>query len=122
MIGAPAQAAETFAGVWDVTVPVPQGESGTETWTVTEAGGEYVIESAVVHAGAVGAAMPGMLGEPVSVEIGFDGTSFTVTSTFAGPQEGVDVVTVSSGVIDGDTFTGTFKFGELEIPMTGARR
>lgn len=122
MLGAPAVAQEKLVGVWDVTVPAP-GNDGTEVWTVVETGGEYAIEAEVVDAGGVGAGMPSLLGEPESVVIDFDGMSFTVTRTFAGPQEGLEFVTVSSGVIDDDTFTGTFKLGDLfEVPMTGRRR
>lgn len=99
-LAAPAQ--ETFVGIWEVAIEVPGAETEPTVWTVTERGGEYAVA--------------------IEGEIAFDGMRFTTTSTF--PREGTDAfVVVNSGVIDGDTFKGTSKFGHLgEYRMTGTRR
>jgi hypothetical protein len=118
LLGTSVQAEETFAGIWEVSF----GE-GTEIWTITEDDGGYVVESEVTDVGGMGILMPGLLGEPEDTEITVDGTAFRITKTYAGPQVGLEVVTVSSGEIDGDALTATYTMSVLGIerPISGTR-
>jgi hypothetical protein len=123
MISAPALAQETFTGTWDIIVDRQDSEDGKLVWTVTEVDGEYAVEAEFKAEDEAGASLMAMLGTPTSVEIDFDGKSFTMTTTYGD----VMLVIVNSGVIDGDNFEGasTMKFGgagDVEGPMTGTRR
>lgn len=121
-ITAPVLAQEAFTGVWEISTGAQQDEAEITVWTVTEVDGEYVIEAE--GAGASPEVLE-TLGVPTSVEIEFDGTSFSVSTTFPGSElVPGPIVIVNSGVIDGDTFEGAMTFGEdsAEIPTTGTRR
>jgi hypothetical protein len=117
MIAMAALAQATFVGTWDVTIEVPGVETNPTVWTVSERDGEYDIR---IEGG--NAAMDSWLGERTSLVIAFDGMRFTMTSRYQ--REGADdFVVVNSGVIDGDTFEGTSKFGPApEYRMKGTRR
>jgi hypothetical protein len=116
IIAVPALGQETFVGTWKVVIEVPGMETEPTTWSVTDRDGQYGV---VIEGGNAG--MNSWLGAPASVQVTFDGTRFTITSAF--PREGSDAfVIVNSGVIDGDTFKGTSKFGPLgEYRLTGTR-
>jgi hypothetical protein len=117
LIAATALAQETFVGIWEVTIEVPGVQTNPTVWTVTERDGEYDVS---IEGG--NEAMNSWLGERVSLVIAFDGTRFAMTSEFR--REGTDpFVVVNSGVIDGDTFEGTSKFGPApEYRLKGKRR
>jgi hypothetical protein len=117
MIAMAALAQATFVGTWDVTIEVPGVETDPTVWTVTERDGAYDVTIAGGNS-----AMDAWLGERTSLVIAFDGTRFTMTSRFR--REGTDdFVVVNSGVIDGDTFEGTSKFGPApEYHLKGTRR
>jgi hypothetical protein len=110
-------AQETFVGTWEVTIEVPGVQTNPTTWTVSERDGTYDV---TIEGGSD--AMNSWLGERISLVIAFDGTRFTMTSTYR--REDADAfMVVNSGVIDGDTFEGTSKFGPApEYRLKGSRR
>lgn len=121
IIVVPSQAQEPeqqiFAGKWVVTTHVPDVETEDLIWTVTEINGKYSVASEGGNE-----AMTAALGIPSSIIVEFDGSTFSMTSTFE-PVGADKLVVVNSGVINGDSFEGTSKFGPVgEFRLTGVRQ
>jgi hypothetical protein len=101
-----------FVGKWTATASSPGGDS-IETLTVVKAGNGFALTAK--------AAVPPPEGVVVSpgVDIVLEGSKFSYKRTVTTP--GGIIVISYTGVVSGDTFTGTAELGGTKIPYTGVR-
>jgi hypothetical protein len=110
-LGAPAFG-QSFVGKWTATASSPGGDS-SETLTVVKAASGFAITAKP--------AMPPPEGVVVSsgIDIVLDGNRFSYKRTVTTP--GGIIVISYSGVVSGDTFTGTADLGGTKVAYTGVR-
>ncbi len=110
-LGAPAFG-QSFVGKWTATAASPGGNS-SETLTVVKAANGFAITGMP--------ATPPPEGVTVSagLDIVMDGNRFSYKRTVTTPG-GIIVITYS-GVVSGDTFTGTADIGGTKVTYTGVR-
>jgi hypothetical protein len=103
---------QPFLGKWTATANSPSGDS-VETLTVVKVAAGFAITAKP--------AVPAPAGFVVSpgVDIVLDGNRFSYKRTMTAPG-GVIVISYS-GVVSGDTFTGTAEIGGTKVPYTGVR-
>ena len=113
----PALAAEattpSFVGEWTATAEAPTGKV-SETVTVVKAGDGYAITAKLV--------VPDPNGNPEAgpgTDIVLAGNNFIYKRTVNIP--GGELVITYSGVVSGDTFTGTVDLGFAKLPYNGVR-
>jgi hypothetical protein len=113
----PARAAEattpSFVGEWTATAVAPTGNV-SETVKVVKAGDGYAISAKLV--------VPDPNGNPEAgpgTDIVLDGNNFIYKRTVTTPNG--SLVITYSGVVSGDTFTGTVDLGFAKIPYNGVR-
>jgi hypothetical protein len=111
VMGTPAFA-QSFVGKWTATAKIPNGDS-SEVITVTKVGKGYLITGKP--------AVPPPPGVTVSngVDIVIDGDHFSYKRTVTVP--GGVIVFIYSGVVSGDTFSGTAEVNGTKIPYVGVR-
>jgi hypothetical protein len=112
-LAAPALAESPFLGKWTATAAAPTGPA-SETVTVTKSATGYAIEAKLVQP------TPGQPEAGPGKDIVLEGNNFSYKRTVAiGNQE---VVITYTGVVSGDTFTGTVDIGgAAKLPYTGVR-
>jgi hypothetical protein len=96
-------ASPSFVGEWTATADAPTGKV-SETVTVTRSGDGYAIAAKLV--------VPDPSGNPEAgpgKDIVLNGDNFTYKRTVAVP--GGELVVTYTGVVSGDTFTGTVDIG-----------
>jgi hypothetical protein len=103
---------QPFVGKWTATATTAGGSS-SETLTVVKVANGFEITAKP--------AMPPPEGVVVSagVDIVVDGNQFSYKRTMTAP--GGFIVITYSGVVSGDTFTGTAELGGTKVPYTGVR-
>ncbi len=103
---------QPFLGKWTATASSPGGDS-SETLDVVKVTNGFAITAKPE--------MPPPEGVVVSagIDIKLDGANFTYKRTITAGG-GVLVITYS-GVVSGDTFTGTADIGGTKVPYTGVR-
>jgi hypothetical protein len=103
---------QPFLGKWTATASSPGGDS-SETLTVEKVGNDVAITAR--------AAVPPPEGIVVSagMDIVLDGNKFSYKRTLTSP--GGIIVISYSGVVSGDTFTGTAELGGTQVPYNGVR-
>lgn len=108
----PAQG-QSFLGEWTATAVTPGGDV-SETLTVVKTDKGYAITAKPV--------VPPPEGTPEAgpgTDIVLDGDKFSYTRSLITP--GATIVITYTGVVSGDTFTGTAELGGFEVPYTGVR-
>jgi len=111
-IGTPAFA-QSFVGKWTATAKTAGGDS-SEVITVTKVGKGYSITGKPV--------VPVPPGGPTAsngIDIVIDGDHFSYKRTLT--IGGGVIVLIYSGVVSGDTFTGTAELNGMKIPYVGVR-
>lgn len=110
---APALAAESpFVGKWTATAAAPGGPA-SEIVTVARVADGYSITARLV------APTPGQPEAGPGREIVLEGNRFSYQRAVAiGTSE---LVITYTGVVSGDTFTGTVEMAGVKIPFTGVR-
>jgi|HubBroStandDraft_5_1064220.scaffolds.fasta_scaffold79942_2 hypothetical protein len=110
-LGAPAFG-QSFVGKWTATANSPGGSS-SETLTIVKVANGFVITGKPVAPAPEGmAAGPGL-------DVALDGNRFSYKRTLTIPG-GIIVITYS-GVVSGDTFSGTAQIGGATVAYTGVR-
>ena len=104
---------QSFVGKWTATAKIPSGDS-SEVITVTKVGTGYLITGKPVVAPPPGAPMASN-----GVDIVIDGDHFSYKRTVTLP--GGVIVFIYSGVVSGDTFSGTAEVNGIKIPYVGVR-
>ena len=105
---------QSFVGEWTATAVTPGGNV-SETLTVTKTADGYTIKAKLVGPAQEGATEAGP-----ATDIVVDGARFSYKRTLNTP-DGSLVITYT-GVVSGDTFTGTVNLGGLaEAPYIGER-
>jgi len=112
-LAVPAFAESPFVGKWTATAAAPTGPA-SETVTVTHSATGYVIDAKLVQSS------PGQPEAGAAKDIVLEGDHFAYKRTLAiGGQE---IVITYTGVVSGDTFTGTVDIaGVAKLPYTGVR-
>jgi hypothetical protein len=101
-----------FLGKWTATASSPGGNS-SETITVVKVANGFVVTGQPATPPPEGVIVsPGM-------DIVLDGNRFSYKRTLTAP--GGIIVISYSGVVSGDTFTGTAELGGTKVPYTGVR-
>jgi len=103
---------QAFVGQWTATAHVQDTEV-VEKLTVTKSGDSYAVVSKAV------AAQEGAPEAGPATGIKLDGNNFSYTRSLDLGGNKIDIV--YSGVVTGDTFTGTATVGDTKIPYTGVR-
>lgn len=101
---------QSFVGEWAATATTPGGDV-SETVTVVRTSGGYEITAKAVVPPAPGTPEAGP-----GTDIVIDGDRFSYKRSV-----GDALVLTYTGVVSGDTFTGTVKLGEFELPYKGVR-
>jgi hypothetical protein len=101
---------QSFVGEWTATAVTPAGEVA-EIVTVVKMDDRYRITAKLVVPPAEGTPEAGP-----GTEIVLDGDRFSYKRSV-----GDAFVLTYSGVVSGDTFTGTVSIGEFAVPYTGKR-
>jgi hypothetical protein len=106
--------AQSFLGEWTATATTPGGEV-SETLTVVKTDDGFMITAKLVGPVPEGTPEAGP-----GIDIVLDGNTFSYKRTVTTPN-GALVITYT-GVVSGDTFTGTVNLGGFaEAPYTGTR-
>jgi hypothetical protein len=100
--------AQSFVGTWTATADAPTGKV-SETVKVTKTADGYAITAQLVGA-PVGAPEAGP-----GTDIVLNGDSFTYKRSIG------DLVITYSGVVMGNTFTGTVEMTGYKLPYNGVR-
>jgi hypothetical protein len=104
----------SFVGEWTATAEAPTGNV-SENVTVVKAGEGYAINAKLV--------VPDPNGSPEAgpgTEVVLNGDSFSYKRTLVLPQG--SIVITYTGVVSGDTFTGTVDIGGFaKVPYNGVR-
>jgi hypothetical protein len=103
---------QSFVGDWTATAHAP-GVDASETLSVVKAGDGYAISAKLIDA------PPDALEAGPGENIVLDGDKFSYTRTVKTPQGSLKIT--YSGVVSGDTFTGTVDMGFAQAPYTGVR-
>ena len=111
-LAAPASG-QPFLGEWTAPAHTPAGEV-SETLTVRQTAEGYTITAKLVEPVPEGTPQAGP-----GTDIVLEGDRFSFTRTLTIP-DGVLEITYS-GVVSGDTFTGTVNMGFAQAPYTGVR-
>jgi hypothetical protein len=98
---------QSFLGEWTATAATPGGDVA-ETITVVKTDDGYSIISRLVVPTGNPEAGPGE-------EIVLDGDNFSYKRKIG------DLVFIYTGVVSGDTFTGTAEIGGFKVPYNGVR-
>ncbi len=101
-----------FVGKWNATAAAPTGNA-SEIVTVVKTAGGYAITAQLVEP------TPGQPEAGPGKDIVLEGDRFTYKRTVA--IGGSELVITYSGVVAGDTFTGTIELASVKIPFTGVR-
>lgn len=104
--------AQSFVGKWKGTAHV-QGTEASEALDVTKTDGGYAITAKLIDP------PPGALEAGPGTDIVLDGDHFSYKRTVTSPQGSLTIT--YSGVVSGDTFTGTVDLGFAQMPYTGVR-
>ena len=105
--------AQSFVGRWTATAKTPGGDS-SEVLTVTKVGKGYSITGRPV--------VPAPPGAPTAsdgLDIVIDGDHFSYKRTLT--IGGGVIVLIYSGVVAGDSFSGTAELNGVKIPYVGVR-
>ena len=103
---------QSFIGNWTATATTPGGEV-SETLTVAKTADGYTVTAKLVGvAEGTPTAGPG-------TDVVLDGDRFSYKRVLSTP--GGELVFTYSGVVSGDTFTGTANVGGFEVPYNGVR-
>lgn len=113
MLASPALALDhPFVGEWTATATTPGGDVH-ETISVVETDDGYAITARLVGvAEDMPQAGPG-------TDIVLDGDSFSYKRTLTTPDGGLEIT--YTGIVSGDTFTGTVDMGFAQAPYNGVR-
>jgi hypothetical protein len=112
-IGAQAPA-ESFLGEWTATADAPGGKT-SETLAVVKTQRGFAVQAKLVVPNP-----PGMPEAGAATEVVLNGDKFSYKRTVT--LGGSDLVITYTGVVSGDTFTGTVDMGGYaSIPYTGVR-
>jgi hypothetical protein len=103
---------QSFVGTWTATAVTPGG-GVSETLSVVKTAGGYEVTAKLVGA-AEGSPTAGP-GTDVVVE----GERFSYKRKLATPDG--ELVITYSGLVSGDTFTGTVEMGGFQVPYNGVR-
>ncbi len=104
---------QSLVGGWTATAHTPDGKGVSETLDVSKTDDGYAINATLIGAPAgAPAAGPG-------ADIALDGDNFFYKRTVTTPDGSVTIT--YSGVVSGDTFTGTADMGFAKAPYTGLR-
>lgn len=101
---------QSFVGEWTATATTPGGDVSETVKVVRTAGGYEITTKAVVPPA------PGTPEAGPGTDIVIDGDRFSYKRSV-----GDALVFTYTGVVSGDTFTGTVKLGEFELPYKGVR-
>jgi hypothetical protein len=101
---------QSFVGEWTATAVTPDGGVSETVKVVRTAGGYEITAKAVVTPA------PGTPEAGPGTDIVIDGDRFSYKRSL-----GDALVFTYTGVVSGDTFTGTVKLGEFEVPYKGVR-
>ena len=101
---------QSFVGEWTATATTPGGDVSETVKVVRTAGGYAITAQAVVPPA------PGTPEAGPGTDIAIDGDRFSYKRSV-----GDVLVLTYTGMVSGDTFTGTVKLGELEVPYKGVR-
>ena len=102
---------QSFVGEWTATATTPGGDVA-ETITVVKTDDGYVITAKLVVPTGNQEGGPGE-------DIVLDGDNFSYMRKLSFP--GGEVVLTYTGVVSGDTFTGTAELGGFKVPYNGVR-
>jgi hypothetical protein len=102
---------QSFVGEWTATATTAGGDIAETISVAKTADGYAIIAKLVVPSGAPEAG-PGE-------EIVLDGDNFSYKRKLSFP--GGEVVLTYTGVVSGDTFTGTAEMGGFKVPYNGVR-
>jgi len=112
-IAGPPSAEPAFVGRWTATAAAPTGPA-SETVTVAKTGDGYAINAKLVMP------TPGQPEAGPGKDIVLDGDHFSYRRTLA--IGGTEIVITYTGVVSGDTFTGTLDIaGMAKYAYTGVR-
>lgn len=111
-MAAPALADSPFLGKWTATAAAPTGPA-SETVTVVEAGDGYAISAKLV------APSPGQPEAGPGHDIVLDGDHFSYQRTVTIGETSIGIT--YSGIVSGDTFTGTVEMAGFKMAYTGVR-
>jgi hypothetical protein len=101
-----------FVGKWTATAAAPTGNA-SEIVTVVKSGEGYAITAKLV------APTPGQPEAGPGKDIVLEGDHFSYKRTVA--IAGNDIVITYSGVVSGNSFTGTIELAGVKIPFSGVR-
>ena len=104
---------QSFVGEWTATAVTPPGDV-SETLTVVKVGNGYSITAKVVVSPPDGTPTAGP-----ATDIVVDGDKFSYKRTIPTPDG--PIVLTYTGVVSGDTFTGTAELGGFQVPYHGVR-
>lgn len=106
---------QSFLGEWTATAHAPGGDV-SETLHVTKTEDGYAITANRVEPNP-----EGMLEAGPGKDIVLNGDKFSYKRTVALP-DGSQLTITYTGVVSGDTFTGTVDMGFAQAPYTGVRK
>lgn len=104
--------AQSFAGDWTATAHAPGGDA-SETLHVAKMDHGYTVTAKLVDP------PPGALEAGPGADVVLDGDRFSYKRTVTTPNGPVHIT--YTGVVSGDTFTGTVDMGFAQAPFTGVR-
>jgi hypothetical protein len=111
-LAAPASA-QSLLGKWTATATTPGG-GVSETLTVVKTADGYAITAKLVDPGPEGTPEAGP-----GTDIVLDGDRFSYKRAVITPEGTLEIT--YTGVVSGDTFTGTVDLGFAQAPYTGVR-
>jgi hypothetical protein len=111
-LAAPAHG-QSFVGKWTATATTLGGPV-SETLTVVKTDDGYAISAKLVEPGREGTPEAGP-----GTDIVLDGDKFSYKRTVTIPEGSLEIT--YSGMVSGDTFTGTVDLGFAQAPCTGVR-
>ena len=99
---------QSFVGTWTATADSPAGKV-SETITCVKTNDGYTITAKLI-------------GVPEGTPTAGPGTDIVLNGdSFSYKRSAGDLVIVYSGVVSGNTFTGTAQIGEYKVPYNGVR-
>ena len=104
--------AQSFVGDWTATAHV-QGNDTSETLHVVKTDSGYAVTGRLVNP------TPGAPEAGPGTDVVLDGDHFSYKRTVTTPQGSLQIT--YSGVVSGDSFTGTVDLGFAQAPYTGVR-
>ena len=106
--------AQSFLGEWTATAHVGPGAEVSEALSVTKTANGFAITVKPPAGTPEGAPQAGP-----GTDIVLDGDHFSYNRSL--DVQGNSIVISYSGVVTGDTFTGTAKVGDMPVSYTGVR-